>query len=143
MNPPAETPNPDILCCIKLTNGADALNELYFKEGRRSVFTYKKTRAPLRLTLLVPLFCILYYFLSAASNQTSYIVTFTIANFIGVICLIWFLKNARAYFKWRKRVKEMITRVSSFKQVYLNIKASGFEAVYDDEVVIEKWSNFN
>jgi hypothetical protein len=44
MNPPAETPSPDTLYSIELINGAQALRDLYFKEGRGSVFTYKKTR---------------------------------------------------------------------------------------------------
>ena len=143
MNPPAETPNPDILYCIELTNGPQVLRELYFKEGRGSVFTYKKTRVPLLLTLLAALFCVLYYFLSAGSNQTSYIVTFTIASLITVLFLLRFLLHARAYYEWRKGVDKVIKRANSFKKVRLNIKASGFEAIYDEQVVIEKWSNFN
>ena len=38
MNPPVETPNPDTLFSIELTNGAQSIRDLYFKEGRgRSV----------------------------------------------------------------------------------------------------------
>lgn len=143
MNPPVETSNPETLYSIELTNGAQALRDLYFQDGRGSVFTYKKTRGPLRLTALAVLFCTIYYFLSVASNQISYIVTFTIASVITFLILLWFLWNARTYFKWKKGVDETIKRADSFKKVRLNLKAGGFEAIYDDEVAIEKWSNFN
>ena len=36
----------------------------------------------------------------------------------------------------------MIKTMTSFKKVALNVRLSGFEAIYDDQVTIEKWTNF-
>jgi hypothetical protein len=142
MTPPAETPNSDTLFSIELTNGAQSIKDLYFKEGRGSVFTYRKTRIPLQLTVVFIIISGLFYFLSLSSDRVPYVFIFTIASLSGIALLIRFLLNAGKYYKWKKAVKAMIKATASFKKVSLNVKASGFEAIYDDQVVIEKWVNF-
>jgi len=140
MTPRDESPISDTVICIELTNGVQSIKELYFNEGKGSLFTYRKTRIPLQWTVVFIVISVLVYFLSLSSDQVPYVFIFTIASLIGL--LIRFLLNAGKYFKWKRAVNEMIKTTEGFKKVSLNVKSSGFEAVYDDQVVIEKWANF-
>ena len=142
MNPPVETPNPDTLFSIELTNGAQSIRDLYFKEGRGSLFTFKGTRILLQLTLAAILFSAIFYFLSFSSDQVSLVVIFVLANLAALTFLLGFVRNAIKYLKWKKAVNNMIKKAGSYRKVLLNVKSAGFEAIYDEQVVIEKWSNF-
>lgn len=143
MTPPAETPNSDTLISIELTNGAQSIKDLYFNEGKGSIFTYQKTRIPLQWAVVFVIIAVLFYFLSLSFDQVPYVFLFTISSLAGLVILIRFVLNAAKYFKWKKGVNVMIKTTAGFKKVALNVKSNGFEAIYDDQVVIEKWTNFN
>jgi hypothetical protein len=142
MTPSDETLDSDTLFSIEPTNVAQSLRDLYFKEGKGSVFTYRSTRIPMLLTLIFIIFSALLYLLSLTHEQVSYVIVFTLSNLIWVWFLIRCLLNVKKYFKWRRAVDAMIKTVESYKKVCVNVKAFGFEAIYDDQIVIEKWGNF-
>lgn len=143
MTLPDETPNSNTLVSIELTNSGKYMKEVYFKDGQGSVFTYRTTRKQLKWTLILAVVCAIFYIVSLSFDQVAYVMIFTITGFFGAISLIWFLLNAQKYFKWKTAVNMSIKEADSYKKALLNVKSGGFEAIYDDQVVIEKWANFD
>lgn len=137
-----ETYDSDDLFSIEPTDVAQSLRELYFKEGKGSVLTYSGTRIPMLSTLIFIIFSALLYLLSLSHEQISYVVIFVFSNLIWIGLLIRSLLSVQKYFKWKNAVDRMIKTADSYKKVCVNVKAFGFEAIYDDHIVIEKWSNF-
>jgi hypothetical protein len=142
MTSSTKTPSSDPLFSIEPTNVGQCIKELYFKNGQGSVFTYSSTRVPFLLTVVFIILSTLFYLLSVSFNQVSYVVIFTLAGLFGIAMLVRFLVNAQKYYKWKKAVNAMIKTFDNYDKICLNLNSSGFEAVYDEQIVIEKWANF-
>jgi hypothetical protein len=140
---PDEAPDSNTLFSIELINLAQSMKEVYFNEGQGSVFTNGKTRNQLRWTIVLMVLSTIFYFISRHIDQVAYVVIFTISGYFAVFSFIWFLLKARKYFQWKTAVNTMIRDARSFQKISLNVKSSGFAATYDEQVVIEKWENFN
>jgi ABC-type multidrug transport system fused ATPase/permease subunit len=136
----AESANPDTLFSIELTNGMQSIKDLYFIEGRGSIFSYKHTKTVLLATLIFVLLSGLFYLLSY-SDKIVWIFLFCMAVMIVVICLFIFSIRAKKYFRWKKWVNAYLKELSKYEKQYLNLNSHSFEVVNEDETVIEKWNN--
>lgn len=138
-----EAPKSNYLISIELTNTAQFMKEVYFKDGQGSVFTYRETRDQLLRTLGLAALSGVFYVLSVFFEPVTYVAIFTILGFLAAVSFIWFLSNARKYFLWKASVDWAIKKAESYKKVALNVQANGLEVVSDDQIVIERWTNFN
>ncbi|HEV9038798.1 MAG TPA: hypothetical protein VGQ51_19310 [Puia sp.] len=142
MEAPEQRTQSQISLSIELTDGAESIRKLYYAEGRGRILTFKPTKQLLRYTLLFALLSESFYLISLKSDQISLVVLFVLSTLATLTLVMVFLRHAGKYFKWKKSVKAMIKQADSYKKVSLIVNAQGFEARYDETVVIEKWSNF-
>lgn len=142
MEPSVESANPDTFFSIELTNGMHAVKELYFIEGRGSIFSYKQTKTVLVATFIFILLSGLFYLLSY-SDKIIWIFLFCMAVMIVFVCLFIFSIRAKKYFRWKKGVNAYLKELSKYEKQYLNLNSHSFEVVNEDETVIEieKWNN--
>lgn len=140
MEPSVESANPDTLFSIELTDGMQSIKDLYFIEGRGSIFSYKHTKTVILTTFIFVLLSGLFYLLSY-SDKVVWIFLFCMTVMIVVICLFVFYLRAKKYFQWKKGVNAYLKELSKYEKQYLNLNSHSFEVVNEDETVIEKWKN--
>ncbi|MDO6435704.1 hypothetical protein Q4E93_34135 [Flavitalea sp. BT771] len=130
----------DTVSSIKLTNGAQSIKEIYFADGKGSIFSYKPTKALLIaaiiFTVLSGVFYLLYF-----SYQVAWAFFFCATAVAVVYCLYLFSIRAKQYIQWKNGVNLYLKEVAQYEKQYLNLKLHSFEVVNDDETIIEKWSN--
>jgi MFS family permease len=140
MEPSAEFANPNTALSVELTNGMLSIKELYFIEGRGSIFSYKHTKTVLLATLIFLLLSGLFYLLSY-SDKIVWIFLFCVALIVAIFCLFIFSIRAIKYFRWKEGVNEYLKKLSKYEKQYLNLNSHSFELINEDETVIEKWRN--
>ncbi len=107
MEPSVESAKPDILFSIELTNGMQSIKELYFIEGRGSIFSHKHTKAVLLATFIFILLSGLFYLLSY-SDKIVWIFLFCMAVMARGRLLIYFFYKGKRIFPMEKRGQRIL-----------------------------------
>lgn len=140
--PPPEELLPALPYSINLVNSEQATRDVYYINGRGSIFTYRPTKRALTLliggVLLTPLF-----YLLAFSNQVMWTFLLCLAGAGTILALLIFLYMAYKYFKWNNSVRACIREVAKQKNAVLHLHSNSFELASDDNSVIEKCEQIN
>lgn len=123
---------------IELTNGVESIRELYFTNGKGSIFTYKPTRRPFLAAVILSVFAAVFY-TNASGADTIFI--FVILGLGAIVYWILFAWRALQYGKWKSRVDRYIQSVGMHEKWQLKVFPYSFEIINPSETSIEKWKN--
>ena len=140
MTPFSEATDAGQSLTIQLTNGAQAVREIYFADGRRNVLSYNLTRGPLMRAVLFAGLSALFYLLSF-SNQVSWIFLLYLSMLGFVTFAVAFTYRANKYFEWKRSVNKYLKEIASHKEWSLTLRGQTFEVVNENATSIEKWQN--
>jgi hypothetical protein len=138
MDTAAEAVKPDPLISIEMTNAMQSVKEIYYADGKGSVFTNRNTKRSLIWTLLFLILAGLLYLFSF-SDRVALIFLFVVASGAFLISLWFFFFRAKAYFQWKDRVESMLKGLAKVEKQTLTVSDQSFELINGDEVVIERW----
>jgi hypothetical protein len=130
----------DPFVSIELTDARESIKELYYTQGRGSIFSYKKTKRPLIAMVSFAVLSGFGYFLSF-SNQIGWVVLLVLSVFFLAGSLFIFSVKARQYFQWKSKITVYTDWLSNYGTVSLRLRAHTFELIFDDDSTIENWRN--
>ena len=125
---------------IELKNGRNALAELYYVDGKGSIFLYEKTKRLIRFMIISAIFSIIFYLLSF-NNEIIWIFLFVLCSLVFLICLILLIYKGNQYFQWKKNVDYFLKKTSQYNTQFLKLTLECIELTNKDETFIEKWDN--
>jgi hypothetical protein len=139
MDPSEETPNFNIPYFIDLSNGKEAMKEIYFVNGKGSFVSNRPTRNPL-IALIILLLLAGFFYLLSLSNKINLIVLFTLTVILALWALIVFVRQMKAYLQWKNGVDAYLKELGKFEKQTLNLNQQSFELVNEKDTIIEKWA---
>ena len=126
---------------IELKDGYNNLKEIYYKNGQGSIWTYKGTRTPIIISLILIGLSFTFYVISLVYPFMGWIFMMTICSlgvFIGIIYLGFV---GRKYLNWKKSVTRDLNKISKYETHWITMTEKTMEISNRDETLIDKWEN--
>lgn len=124
---------------ISITNYIENIRQLYFKEGKGNLMTYKPIRYYfLYFSLLV---MVIVTFLFVAINSNKYIFVTALGCLLTLGYLVFIMVQIFKYFRWKKSVESYLEGLKEFNKAEILLNENSFELLSANSSLIEKWSD--
>lgn len=122
---------------ISITNYIENIRQLYFKEGKGSLLTYKPIRYHLFYFSL--LLMVIVAFLFVAVNSNKYIFVTVLGCLLTLGYMIYIIVRLFNYFRWMKSVESYLESLKDFNEAEVLLNENSFEFLSANCSLIEKW----
>ena len=126
---------------IELKDGYNAMKTIYYQDGKGSIFTFKWTKKPILVTLILVVFAITFYCIAFVYSDISWIFLTTICSLLAFIGIIFIVVRGIKYVRWKNSVEKYLNELRKYETQWLTLSELTFELSNSDETVIEKWEN--
>src|SRR4030095_6093092 len=126
---------------IELKDGYNTLKDIYYRDGKGSIFTFRWTKMPIIISsIFVPLSAT-FYFVSLLYPDIGWIFLMTICSLIAFVGLIFIVIRGKRYLIWKISVTKYLKGIRKYETYWLTLTDQTFEIRNIDETKIERWEN--
>jgi hypothetical protein len=113
--------------------------EIYYVNGSRSLFTYKRTRNPIIMTIALAIVTVVIYSLSLSFAVISWIVAVCVLLFS--FSLVYSVFAVIAYRKWKNGIESFIKINDQYTSHKIRLTESSVEVIQDAKSTADRWEN--
>lgn len=124
---------------IAISNYIESIRQLYFKEGKGKLITYKPIRYHFFYFSLLTL--VIIAFLFVAINSNKYIFVTALGCLLTLGYLVFIMVQIFNYFKWKTSVESYLENLKEFNESEILLTENSFELLSANSSFIEKWSD--
>jgi hypothetical protein len=126
---------------IELKDGYNALKNVYFRDGKGSIFTFRWTKIPILVSSIFVVLAITFYCIAYLYPDMGWIFLTTICSLSAFIGIIFIGFRSTKYLKWKISVDKYLNGFRKYESQWLTLSEFTFELSNSDQTVIEKWEN--
>ena len=128
---------------IELKDGYNALKDIYYRDGKGSIFTFWWTKKPMIASSIFVTLSVAFYFISLFYPYMGWIFLMTICTLISFIGIIFIIIRGKEYFRWKNSIEKYLEEVRKYETYSLTLSENTFVLSNSDETYIEKWESIH
>ncbi len=124
---------------ITLTFNPDHFREMYYHDGKGSIFKYRTTKNAIIYCLLIALITYAIYLASFKRPEISWLIVLGAVFFIFTI--VYAIAVITQYLRWKSSIEDLLKDIAQYKSHQLKLTSAALQLIQDSTITIEKWEN--